>query len=454
MFLIRQFRRLLAMGWVALRIYAGYMLLRWRRRYLHHSIPSERWARQHLFTAQLLYKTAIIRQGLLIKLGQLIGARPDIFPPEFVTELSRLHDRVPPRPYETIEPLLRRELGRAPEDVFAEFDREPMAAASLAQVHRARLRHTRETDQTDQDEQGQEVAVKVQYPDILEIVRADLWGLGIVKRAVAQLLPTLNVGEIIDDLRATIPQELDFVHEGQNAERVARAFEGNASVVIPRVYWQHTTRRVLVLEFIDGIKITDTEALQEAGIDLKTLCKLFLRTYFEQIMIQGFFNADPHPGNVLVLPDGPRIALLDFGLVKGIEPAFRIASARLCKAIISFDAEGTRRAYHEMGVRTREDDLASYQMLGMLFLGLPEHIKGEKSLFDPRSWQQSGIDLRGRFRADPITHMPSDLLVMSRAITLMGGVMFTLDMWTDMWTMILDFANRVLSEPAASSAAD
>src|SRR5438105_11934188 len=270
MFLIRQFRRLLAMGWVAVRIYAGYMLLRWRRRYLQHSIASERWARQHRFTAQLLYKTAIGRQGLLIKLGQLIGARPDIFPPEFVTELSRLHDRVPRRPYKTIEPLLRRELGRAPEDVFAEFDREPMAAASLAQVHRARLRRSHETDQHGH---GEEVAVKVQYPDILEIVRADLWGLGIVKRAVAQLLPTLNVGEIIDDLRATIPQELDFLHEGQNAERVARAFDGNASVVIPRVYWQHTTRRVLVLEFIDGIKITDTEALQEAGIDLKALCK-------------------------------------------------------------------------------------------------------------------------------------------------------------------------------------
>jgi predicted unusual protein kinase regulating ubiquinone biosynthesis (AarF/ABC1/UbiB family) len=441
MFFVRQFRRLVDMAWAALRIYAGYMLLRWRRAYLHQAISSERWSRQHQFTARLLYAAAIRRQGLLIKLGQLIGARPDIFPPEFVAELSRLHDRVPPRDYATIAPLLRQDLGRDPETVFGEFEREPIAAASLAQVHRARLRS------------GAEVAVKVQYPDILEIVRADLWGLGVVKKAVARLLPGLNVAEIIDDLRATIPQELDFIHEGQNAERVAANFAGNTSVVIPRIYWEFTTRRVLTMEFIHGIKVTETAALQQAGVDLKALCQLFLRTYFEQIMIQGFFNADPHPGNVLVLPDGPRVALLDFGLVKQLDPAFRIASARLCKAIISFDAEGTRRAYHEMGVRTKVDDLASYQTLGMLFLGLPEHITGKKSLFDQASWQQSGIDLRGRLQADPITHLPSDLLIMSRAITLMGGVMFTLDMWADMWTMIMGFCNRVLAEPAAVSGA-
>jgi len=315
-----------------------------------------------------------------------------------------------------------------------------MAAASLAQVHRARL------------QSGEEVAVKIQYPDIVEIVQADLWGLGVLKWAVQHLLPELNVGEIIDDLRASIPQELDFIHEGKNAEQVARNFAGNPSVVIPRIYWNVTTKRVLVMEFIRGVKITETAELQAAGIDLKQLCTLFLRTYFEQIMVQGFFNADPHPGNLLVLPDGPRIALLDFGLVKQMDPAFRIASARLCRAIISFDAEATRRAYHEMGVYTREDDLESYQLLGMLFLGLPEHIKGEKSLFDQRSWQQSGIDLRGRFRADPVTHLPADLLVMSRAITLMGGVMFTLDMWYDMWTMIMGFCDRVLSEPAAAAA--
>jgi predicted unusual protein kinase regulating ubiquinone biosynthesis (AarF/ABC1/UbiB family) len=447
MFFLRQFRRLTAMGWTAARIYSGYMWLRWRRRLLRQRISGERWSQQHRFTARLLYRTAIQRQGLLIKLGQLIGARPDIFPSEYIAELSRLHDRVPPRPYASIEPLLRRELGRPIDSVFSDFDPQPLAAASLAQVHHARL-HS-----------GDEVAVKIQYPDILDIVEADLWGLGLVKWAIARLLPTLNVAEIIDDLRATIPQELDFIHEGQNAERVAKNFAGEASVLIPKIYWPYTSRRVLVMEFVHGIKITDTEALRAAGVGLNELCKLFLRTYFEQIMVQGFFNADPHPGNVLVLPDGPRIALLDFGLVKELEPTFRIASARLCRAIISFDAEATRRAYREMGVRTREDDLASYQMLGMLFLGLPEHIKGTKSLFDQRSWQQSGIDLRGRLHADPIVHLPVDLLIMSRAITLMGGVMFTLDMWSDMWSIIMDFCNRVLgdagvSEPTGAAAAD
>ncbi len=434
---LRQAGRLLSMGLVALQILFGYMALRWQRRFLHRSIPPERWSQQHAFTARLLFQTAVKRQGLLIKLGQLIGARPDLFPSEFVVELSRLHDRVPPRPYAQIGALLHHELGRPPETIFAEFEREPMAAASLAQVHRARLRS------------GEEVAVKVQYPDIHQIVRADLWGLGVVKWVIERLLPELNAGEIIDDLRATIPLELNFVHEGQNAERVAANFAGNASVVIPKVFWPYTTQRVLVLEFIHGIKITEVDELRAAGIDLKELCQLFLQTYFEQIMVQGFFNADPHPGNLLVLPDGPRIALLDFGLVKELDPVFRIASARLCRAIISFDAEATRRAYHEMGVYTREDDLASYQLLGHLFLGLPEHIRGQASLFDMATWQNSGIDLRARFKADPITHLPADLLIMSRAITLMGGVMFTLDMWYDMWSMIMGFTERVLAEDAA-----
>ncbi|MGI8553356.1 MAG: ABC1 kinase family protein [Dehalococcoidia bacterium] len=439
MFLINQFCRLLDLGWVALRIFLGYLLLRWRKRYLHQQIPAECWARQHAFTAHQLYEAAIRRQGLLIKLGQLIGARPDIFPLEFVKELSQLHDRVPPRPYRTIAPMLRRELGRSPERVFAEFERQPIAAASLAQVHRARLHD------------GREVAVKVQYPDIVEIVRADLWGLGVAAWAVAKLIPHLNVAEIIQDLRRTIPQELDFIHEGQNAERVARNFDGNPSVVIPTIHWKHTTRRVLVMQFIHGVKINDTETLLAAGVELKALCKLFLSVYFEQIMVQGLFNADPHPGNLLVVLEGPRIALLDFGLVKELDPTFRIASARLCKAILSFDAEGTRRAYQEMGVRTTTNDLESYQMLGMLFLGLPEHIKGETSLFDQQSWENSGIDLRARFKLDPLTHLPPDLLIMSRAITLMGGVMFSLDMWADMWSLIMDYSSRVLRETEVQS---
>jgi predicted unusual protein kinase regulating ubiquinone biosynthesis (AarF/ABC1/UbiB family) len=438
MFLLKQARRLVLMAWVALQIFFGYWILLLRRRWLHQSISSRRWSRQHASTARLLYRTAVRHQGLLIKLGQLIGARPDIFPPEYVAELSRLHDRVPPRPYAEISSLLHRELGRSPHAIFAEFDPKPIAAASLAQVHRARLNS------------GEEVAVKVQYPDIEEIVRADLWGLGVVKRAVQRLLPDLNVGEIIDDLRESIPLELDFIHEGRSAENVARNFAENKTVVVPRIYWQWTTKRVLVMEFIRGIKVTDIDALRESGVDLKQLCTLFLQTYFEQIMVQGYFNADPHPGNLLVLPDGPRIALLDFGLVKKIDEHFRIASARLCRAIITFDAEATRRAYHEMGVYTREDDLQSYQVLGMLFLGLPEHIKGEKSLFDQKSWRESRIDLRSRFKSDPITHLPSDLLVMSRAITLMGGVMFTLDMWYDMWSMILGFCDRVLGQVDAS----
>lgn len=437
-FAFRQAGRLLDLGWSAARIFFGYMLLRWRKRYLRHSIPSERWDRQHAYSADLLYKAAVRRQGLLIKLCQLIAARPDIFPPEYVMRLSSLHDRVPPRPYAVIAPVLRKALGKPPERVFARFDRTPIASASLAQVHRATLAD------------GSEVAVKVQYPGIQGIVEADLFGLGIVKLALGRLLPGLNIGEIVDDLRASIPQELDFIHEGRNAERVARNFGGRPGVVIPAIFWRYTSRRVLVMQFIHGLKITDTAALEAAGVDKRTLCRLFLGIYFEQIMVHGFFNADPHPGNLLVIPqpDGhgaAEIALLDFGLVKELEEKFRVGSARLCKAILTFDPVATREAYHQLGVQTKGDAMETYTTLGMLFLGLPEHIKGEKSLFDAQTWEHSGIDLRKLYRADPLTNLPPQLLLVGRAITLMAGVMYILDMWVDMWSLILEYSDQVIA---------
>ncbi len=437
LFLFSQFGRLLDLGTALVRIYLGYMGLRWRARYLRQKIVPQRWSQQHAFSAKLLYKAAIRRQGLLIKLGQLIAARPDIFPLEYVRELSSLHDQVPPRPFTEVAPVIQQALGRSPDQVFSEFDRTPIASASLAQVHRAVLRD------------GREVAVKVQYPDIQAVVRADLAGLNLAKWALRRLLPGLNIGEIIDDLRISIPQELDFVHESHNAERVERNFAGSAGAVIPKICWEYTSQRVLVMQFIHGIKITETEKLLAAGVDLKALCKLFLSIYFAQIMEHGFFNADPHPGNLLVLPEADgsaAICLLDFGLVKELEPEFRVGSARLCKAILSFDPVATRAAYHDLNVRTRSDSAETYVMLGTMFLGLPEHMRGERSLFDPVSWQESNIDMRSIYRADPLTNLPPQLLLIGRAITLMGGVMFTLDMWADMWTMIMDYSNRVIAE--------
>lgn len=444
MLLLGQIGRLLDLGTAAARIFFGYMALRWRRRFLHQTISAQRWSRQHAFAAGTLYRVAIRRQGLLIKLGQLIAARPDIFPLEYVRELSRLHDQVPPRSYAEIAPVLRKGLGAPPQRVFKAFERRPIAAASLAQVHRAVLHD------------GQEVAVKVQYPGIETVVKADLFGLGVVKWALGRLLPELNIGEIVDDLRHSIPQELDFVHEGHNAERVARNFAGKPGVIVPGIVWEHSSRRVLVMEYIRGIKITEAARLREAGIDLRSLCRLFLGIYFDQIMVHGFFNADPHPGNLLVVPRGDgaaEIALLDFGLVKELTPKFRVGSAYLCRAILTFDPLATREAYHRLGVRTRDDALQTYVTLGTLFLGLPEHIRGEKNLFDQQSWEQSGIDVRAMYRADPVINLPPELLLVGRAITLMGGVMFALDMWADMWSMILDYSNRVIAEAEAQRVA-
>ena len=257
--------------------------------------------RQPLELVELLEKLG----PTFIKLGQILSTRPDLLPLSFITELSKLVDSVSPEPWELMRTLLARELGREPEEVFASIDPQPMASASLSQVHGAVLPG------------GQEVIIKVQRPNITAVIDTDLEILSsLAARAQATSLGKIyDFISVADDFGFTLRNELDYQREGRNADRLRESFAGEADLLyIPKVYWELSTRQVLVMERIYGIKINDIPALDAARYDRHKVALNSARAMIKQAFEDGFFHADPHSGNYIILP-GDVIGLVDFGKV-------------------------------------------------------------------------------------------------------------------------------------------
>ncbi|HLG15444.1 MAG TPA: AarF/ABC1/UbiB kinase family protein [Blastocatellia bacterium] len=248
----------------------------------------------------------LIRLGpTFIKIGQTLATRADLLPIEYIQELARLQDEVPAFPTSQARAIVEQELGVRIEDIFASFDEAPIAAASLGQVHRARLRT------------GQAVAVKIQRPGIHSQIDRDLAVLRRIARALDRypnLIRGVDWQGALGEFRSTVFEELDFEQEARNAEVFRSHFARWREVYVPRIYQVFSTRRVIVMEFIDGLKVTDTEALGSAGQSPHEVVKLLTRTYLKQLLEDGFFHADPHPGNLRVMADG-RLAFFDFGMV-------------------------------------------------------------------------------------------------------------------------------------------
>jgi predicted unusual protein kinase regulating ubiquinone biosynthesis (AarF/ABC1/UbiB family) len=278
--------RFLTIAHMVARIYGGYKLIQWCGRFLARQGQEERYRRHHRRSAELIYRTALRLEGWLVKACQFVGTRADILPPEYIDVLSRLHDQVPPRPFAVMKKRIEEELEKPLEMAFASFMSKPIAAASLAQVHEARLHD------------GRRVAVKVQYPDIASLIDLDVRNIAFFVEWLAKLEPRYDFRFIVKELQRYIPLELDFVHEGKNAELVRRNFAARGStVVVPRIYWEHTTTRLLVMEFMEGLKVTDVQALRQAGIDPRAVAQQLTDAYLQQILLDGLFHADPHPGN-------------------------------------------------------------------------------------------------------------------------------------------------------------
>lgn len=394
-------------AWIAARVIGGYRLLTLRHR-LRLGVPDREAAvrAHHRRGAQLVYDGVVRLQGLMIKIGQTLGSNPASVPLEYILSLSRLQDAVPPRPWPEMRPSIERALGGPVGDVFATFDPQAVAAASLAQVYRATLAD------------GRPVAVKVLYPGIERLVRSDLrvlkFLLWIDSRAGGYPLQP-----IYDELAQNVPLEVDLIHEARAMERMAAQLADTPAVTIPRVVWQHTSRRLLVMEWIDGIKVTDLPRLHAAGIDVQAVADVLVDTYCRNILVDGFFHADPHPGNLFALSGG-RLAIVDFGLTKQLTEAFRYSLAKLTRAMFTVDTPALLEAYAELGFHARD------QQDSEVFLATAEFFR---EITNPTVYGQGVESMQSlndqwarAVKANPFVAIPGDITLVSRVFSLLTGV--------------------------------
>jgi ubiquinone biosynthesis protein len=264
-----------------------------------------------------------------VKLGQILATRPDLFGPEWIAEFEKLQTHAPPVDFKAIRAQVERDLGAPLEELFVDVDPVPIAAASVAQVHRATLKD------------GTEVVLKIQRPGIRPKIDADMRLLAYLARLAEKHVPELaayHPQRVVSQFAKSLQGELNFVAEAQNAEHVAANFEDNPQIVIPRTYWEWTRERINVQEFVDGIPGVDLRALDAAGMDRKRIAQTGASAVLKMIMIDGLFHADPHPGNFFILPGG-RIAFVDFGMMGRVSEVRRQQIMKLLQGLMENDAE-------------------------------------------------------------------------------------------------------------------
>jgi ubiquinone biosynthesis protein len=384
--------RALRAGLTILAAVLRYLLLRIRR-HLPGLRPTERsWERAHARTGRAIHRLATRWGGAFVKVGQVLGARADVMPPALIGPLRGIHDRMPPRPFAPLRGYLARELGRPLDEIFASIDERALAAASLAQVHRARLVG------------GDDVVIKIQYPEARRLFPVDLKSLRRAVR-VARWLARVDLRPLADELATQVLLELDFAREATSTERVRVAFAADLDVIVPRIHRELSTDRVLVLEFIAGTPLTELDALRAAGTDLRAVAHALASIYVRMIFEHGFFHGDPHPGNLLVAPDGRRLALLDFGLSKELPAGFGDAVATMLIRGLGGDLDGALTAARSIGFDIA-GDAASFRVLLQLLTG-------------DRGAGRGALEV---LRATSMRGIPSDFAIIARAFVLLNGL--------------------------------
>lgn len=398
--------------------------------------------------------------GVLIKLGQFLSTRVDILPPEITNELAGLQDEVPPEPFADIVRQIEEDFGRPAAAVFAWIGPEPVGAASLAQVHPARL------------PSGEEVVVKVLRPGIDVLVETDLAAVRLAARLLRfskTIRRRVDLGRLGTEITNTTLAELDLIAEGHNAERFAENFAGDARVYLPKVFWDWTARRTLTLENVAWIKIADLAALDRAGIRRSEVARTLYRIYLQQIFEHSFVHADPHPGNLFVRPlpvegEAPfptsvpvppppageerpfQIVFVDFGMVAAIPERLRGALREYAIALGTRDAERIVRSYVAAGVLLPGADL---RRLEEIHEELFQRFWGVR-IGDLRATAFSEAEYFFRQYRDVLYELPFqmqvDLLFASRAVGLLAGLSTQLDPEFDPWAETLPFAQRLAAQ--------
>ncbi|MBI3354573.1 MAG: 2-polyprenylphenol 6-hydroxylase, partial [Nitrospirae bacterium] len=287
-----------------------------------------------------------------IKFGQILSTRPDLIPHEYIEEFKKLQDEVPPFSFEEVKDAIEDEFKRPINKLFDELDEKPLAAASIAQVHRAVLKN------------GDKVVLKVQRPNIRENIEADIDILFNLARLIESYIPEsklYNPAGIVQEFAKTIRREMDFTREGHNVNRFIANFKDDPTINAPKVYWELTTNKILTMEYVEGIKITDFDRLEKAGLDKKQIAINGSRAVLKQIFDYGFFQGDPHPGNILVKEDNV-IAVLDFGMFGRIDEKTKEQIADVLVAMINKDADKIVKTFLEVGVIAEEVNIREFRL--------------------------------------------------------------------------------------------
>ncbi|WP_019482755.1 ABC1 kinase family protein [Arthrobacter sp. TB 23] len=401
--------------------------------------------------AQRFRVLAVDLGGLMIKVGQFLSSRLDVLPPEITAELEGLQDEVPPVPFRAIRVLAESELGAPLEQVFASVEEAPIAAASFGQAHRAQLRSP------DSADTGlSSVVLKVQRPGIDAIIDIDLAAL----RKVGGWLSRIRLVSSRADVPALVEEfaqisllEIDYQHEAANLERFGADFAEDDRVTVPAVVWERSTRRVLTLEDVTAIKVTDTAALVAAGIDPARVAPVFASVMFDQMFTNGYFHADPHPGNIFVTPtrrpsadDQWTLTFIDFGMMGEVPLSTRNGLRKLLIAAASRDGKGLVAAISDVGVLVPSADTTELERaMTHLFSRFGGLGFAELREVDPREFLDFAVEFGDLVRSLPF-QLPENFLLIIRAMSLTSGVASSLDARFNLWDSVEPYAAQLLRD--------
>jgi len=384
--------------WLAIRFT---LQLWWTSKTRPFFAPSRQYERQSALyrrQANEFTRFAIESGGLIVKVGQFLSVRIDLLPKEYIDVLGALQDALPPVPTASLVAVIESELGRGMDQMYAEFADEPIAAASLGQVHRARL------------VSGEDVAVKVLRPGVDDLVDVDLRALRSILRLLARLTSIgryVDVDDLYADFESTFREELDYLQEGHNAEQFQANLLANPNVDIPQIYWDYSSRRVLTMEYMDGVKIDELEQLDSFGVDRKAVATHLLEIYLHMLLQDGFFHADPHPGNVFVRPDG-MIQLIDFGMVGTVSDDMRAQFKALIVAVLRKDTDQALSAMRRLGFIRPGADM---RRIGQVLMPLIDSMIG-----DTGGVLNSGAILDSMMRGDGVDALNDALHIDAQAL--------------------------------------
>ncbi|MDX2254067.1 MAG: AarF/ABC1/UbiB kinase family protein [Pseudanabaenaceae cyanobacterium bins.39] len=367
-----------------------------------------------------------------IKIGQALSTRPDIVPPVFMDELAELQDQLPAFPNEIAYQFIRDALGDDPAEVYAEISENPIAAASLGQVYKGRLRT------------GEAVAIKVQRPDIAAGIALDMYilrGIAIWLRKTFKFVRS-NLAAILDEFASRIFEEMDYTFEGQNAERFAKYYGDIDGIYVPKIYWQYTAKRVLTMEWIEGIKLTSVDKVRAAGFDSRHIIGVGVQCSLKQLLDYGYFHADPHPGNLLVMNDG-KLAYLDFGMMSEVSADQRFGLIEAIVHLVNRDFDALSKDYVRLGFLGNDIDFTAIVPALSQVFNPPEGQSLTQMDFKDMTDQLSQIMYDYPFQ------VPAYYALIIRSLVTLEGIAFSVDPNFKVLAVAYPYvANRLLNDPA------